>query len=201
MVEKVNRPVIVDYGDIIKEIQMVESEVNIVVDHIRNMPKNGLMVEWGSGGSTCKWIDTLSDDQKLISIEHNESWFDRVSRATKKHFPDLEKKFKYYHIPEQYDFQHGYATILEEHPFGLDNYVNPEDDNVWNADIFFIDGIARATCLMNVLLRRTKKDSVIFMHDYVGREEWYNWSVQLCNKETYDSDTEIPTLCKLFPKI
>ena len=39
------------------------------------------------------------------------------------------------------------------------------------------------------------------MHDYVGREEWYNWSVQLCNKETYDRETEIPTLCKLIPKI
>lgn len=190
----------VNYGNIITEIQMETGELNILVNTIKQMPSDGLMVEWGCGGSTCKWIETLSNDQKLITIEHTEDWSNRVKRAIKKEFGDCSNKFELLHRPTIYDFEHKYATILEEHPVGTDNYINPSD-NIWNADIFFIDGIARATCALMVLNKHTKKNPSIFIHDYVGREHWYSWATQFFTVETFQTDTDKSTLCKLHLKV
>jgi hypothetical protein len=192
-------PVSVSYGNVITEIQMVQYEVDYMVDIIKSMPEDGLMVEWGSGGSTCKWIETLSANQKLISIEHNENWHGRVDRATKNHFDDLEKKFRYYHISEQF-IQHGYGSLTEEHPTGTDNYILPPPDDFWDADVFFIDGIARATCLMMVLLKHTKPNPAIFIHDYLGRENWYSWASQLCDVEMIGDEGSYSTLARLHLK-
>jgi hypothetical protein len=114
-----------------------------------------------------------------------------VSRAIKNEFGDVSDKFKFLHIKEQYGFEHGYASVNEEHPFGADEYINPNAD-IWDADVFLIDGIVRATCAMTVLLKHTKKDPVIFIHDYVGREDWYNWAVQF-----FDVEVVGHTLCRL----
>jgi len=191
-------PVAVNYGDILKEIQMVEEDMKVICGVIKNMPEDGLMVEWGSGGSTCKWIETLTNKQKLISIEHNPDWFNRVTRAIKAEWGDVSNKFTYHHKPEKY-IQHGYGSIIEEHPCGTDEYQNP-DDRIWDADVFFIDGIVRATCLMNVHYRRTKPNSVIMLHDYVGREEWYSWAVQFFDVQTFVDNDKYSTLAILTAK-
>ena len=177
-------PVPVNYGDIITEIQMVQIEVDEIVGKIKSMPENGKMVEWGSGGSTCKWLDSITSLQKLISIEHNENWYNRVSRAVKKHFGE-PSNFQYLHIPEQYGFEHGYATVTEEHPLGLGPYINPDAD-IWDADNYLIDGIARATCAMMVLLKNTNPNAIVYMHDHEGREIWYDWATQFYNIEQLD---------------
>lgn len=183
----------VSYGGVITEIQMHNDELDYVEKHIKEMPKDGLMVEWGSGGSTCRWLETLTDEQRLVSIEHNENWFNRVTRAVKNEFGDVEGKFKYLHIPEQ-TIEHGYATPVEELPIGCEEYINPKE-NVWDADIFFIDGIARAACALTVLHKKTKKNPVVMIHDYVGREAWYEWAVQF-----YDAEVVGKTLCRLHLK-
>lgn len=184
-----------DYGGVITEIQLGTKDIEYMENLIKNdLPKYALMVEWGSGGSTCKWLDTLDTNQKLISIEHNESWHMRVKRAISNHFGDLETdKFEYFHIPEEYGFEHGYGNVIEEHPVGTREYINPRAD-IFDADIFFIDGIARAACLMNVLLHRTNKNAAIFIHDYVGREQWYDWAAQFCRVEIVGD-----TLARLYP--
>lgn len=192
-------PVPVNYGNILKEIQMVKDDMDVICSYIKNMPKDGLMVEWGSGGSTCKWIETLTEEQKLISIEHNNDWFNRVNRAVKAEWGDVSDKFTYYHIPEKY-IQHGYGNLGEEHPCGSDDYINPPDPRIWNADVFFIDGIVRATCLINVLYRKTKKSPIIMVHDYVGREQWYSWAAQFFDVETYTDKDKYSTLATLKPK-
>lgn len=184
---------VVNYGDIITEIQMESDELEYVENIIKDMPKDGLMVEWGSGGSTCRWIETLSDNQRLISIEHNESWYNRVTRAVKAHFGNVEDKFKYLHIPER-TIEHGYATPIEELPIGCEEYINPNSD-IWDADIFFVDGIARAACALSILHKKTKKKPVVMIHDYVGRELWYEWAVQF-----YDAEIVGTTLCRLHLK-
>lgn len=184
-----------DYGGVITEIQLGPKDISYMVDLIQKLPDNALMVEWGSGGSTCKWLDTLSDKQKLVSIEHNETWQLRVTRAIKNHFGELgPDRFEYIYIPEEHGFEHGYGNVIEEHPLGTRQYINPRED-IFNADIFFIDGIARAACLMNVLLQRSKKDAAIFIHDYVGREAWYDWAAQFCEVEIVGD-----TLARLYPK-
>jgi hypothetical protein len=191
-------PVAVNYGGILKEIQMVESDMTIICDHIRKMPEDGLMVEWGSGGSTCKWIETLTNNQKLITIEHNESWYNRVTRAVNAEFGNVENKFTFYHKPELH-IQHGYGNIIEEHPCGVEEYINP-DNAIWDADFFFVDGITRGACVSTILHKRKKQDSVIMIHDYVGREFWYEWVVQFFDVETFSHIDQYSTLSILTLK-
>lgn len=191
-------PVPVNYGNILKEIQMVQFDADKICEIVKGMPEDGLMIEWGSGGSTCKWIETLTGNQRLVTIEHNEAWFNRVTRAVEAEFGDISNKFKFHHIPEK-TIQHGYGSLVEEHPCGTDSYINP-DETIWDADVYFIDGIARAACLLTVLFKRKKRDSVIMIHDYVGREDWYSWAVQHCDVTTFEDQDKYSTLCILKQK-
>jgi hypothetical protein len=168
----------VNYGNVIREVQMEEDEVKYMNDLLNNGPDDLKMTEWGCGGSTCVWLDNKKINQKLITIEHNEDWFNRVNRAIKNHFnTDVTNNFTFLHIPEEGEFEHGYGNIIEEHPVGLKKYINPTED-IWDSDIFFIDGIARATCAMMVLFKHTKENPAIFIHDHIGREIWYDWATQ-----------------------
>lgn len=36
----------VNYGNILKEIQMYQCDIDIICDKIKNMPADGLMIEW-----------------------------------------------------------------------------------------------------------------------------------------------------------
>lgn len=177
---------------------MVQYDADQICNIIKNMPEDGLMVEWGSGGSTCRWLETLTNNQKLITIEHNENWYNRVTRAISTEFGDVSNKFTFYHISEKY-IEHGYGSIIEEHPCGTDQYLNP-DEKIWDADVFFIDGIARAACLLTVLFKRKKPDSVIMIHDYVGREYWYSWAAQYCDVTTFTEHDKYTTLSILKQK-
>lgn len=167
-------PIAVEYGPM-TEIQMHDNEVAEITSQIAAMGSDGLMVEWGSGGSTVRWLETLTDNQRLISIEHNPSWHMNVSQYINTR-PELSSKFKYLFKPELYGYEHGYGTPQEENPFGLDDYMWPK--GVENADIFLVDGIARAATALFVKIFSTKKDPVIYIHDYYGREKWYAWAVQ-----------------------
>lgn len=184
----------VSYGNVITEIQMQQDEIDYMVKLINDLPEDALFVEWGSGGSTCKWLETLRNLQRLISIEHNESWYNRVTRAVKNHFGDVSERFEYIHIPEAHGLEHGYGNVLEEHPFGTLTYMTPKDE-IFDADVFFIDGIARGACAVNTLLRYTRPDAAFFIHDYVGRETWYEWATQY-----FDVEVVGTTLARLYPK-
>ena len=167
------------YGGIIHEVQMEPKELEYVKNLIKNLPEGSSMVEWGSGGSTLVWIESKHESVSLQSIEHNPVWFHRTTRAIKAHFGEVPN-FRYDFVKEEYGFEHGYATILEEHPFGLKDYINAPVNK--DADVFFIDGIARASCALSILARHPymkKHSPVILIHDYVGREEWYDWIAPL----------------------
>jgi hypothetical protein len=170
----------VNYGPM-TEIQMYQPEIDEVVARICEMPDDGLMVEWGSGGSTIKWLETMQGNQKLITIEHNPDWHMRV-RGYLNTRADLKQRANYIFKGELYGYQHGYASVLEEHPHGLDDYLLPTPE-IANADIFFIDGIGRATCSLLVKFISTKADPVIYIHDYYGREQWYTWATQFFPKK------------------
>lgn len=183
----------VNFGNVIKNVLLGQDEVDYIKSLIIGMPENGKMVEWGSGGSTCLWLETLKPTQNLITIEHNENWHMRVQRAIKNHFNEVPN-FTFFHKPEKYGFEHGYGNIIEEHPCGTDEYLNPTND-MWDANIYFIDGIARATCLMVSLFKNTNPNATFLIHDYVGREMWYDWATQFCNIEVVGT-----TLAKFLPK-
>lgn len=187
----------VNFGNgLITEIQMQKRELEVMTDAIESLPDDALMVEWGSGGSTIHWLQLLKPTQKLISIEHNKQWYDKVSKAIEIEWPEGKDNFTYIFQREKYGFQHGYATPTEEHPFGLDEYLYPCEE-IWNADLFFIDGIARAACALYVMLQHVKDEPLIFLHDYVGRENWYHWSLQMFDRETFNDEKNYSTLVQL----
>ena len=55
-----------------EELQELESSIN-------NLSQNSTMVEWGSGASTIRWLEIIKSDCKLISIEHNQEWYNKVN--------------------------------------------------------------------------------------------------------------------------
>jgi len=167
----------VNYGGIISEILFSDFEIEHIQNTIKNMPEDGLMVQWGNRGEVCAWLDVLGEKQRLISIESDEAWYGRVNRAIKNHFGDVSSKYLPLHIPTRY-IEHTYGSPMEEHPIGTDDYIFPTNKDIFNADVYLIDGLARATCALTVLLKHKKKNPVIFIHDYVGREAWYSWATQ-----------------------
>lgn len=172
----------VNYGPM-TEIQMQPDEVEYMASRISNMPLNGTMIEWGSGGSSVKWLETMKGDQRLASIEHNSKWHMTVSEYLNTR-PDLNARFTYMFKPELYGYEHGYATIAEEHPHGLDDYMWPSHPRVKvaEANIYFVDGVARATTALLCKFLSTKEDAEIYIHDYYGREVWYAWAIKHFSK-------------------
>lgn len=189
-------PVKVNYGNgILTEVQMVQSEMDIIAQSIKDMALSGTMIEWGSGGSTLKWLETMTESQNLISIEHTDAWYTKVRRAVSFEYGKWPERFVYLNKEEKY-IEHGYGSPMEEHPMGCAHYINPKDPDIWNADIYLIDGIARAACLMAVMAKHKKLNPVIYIHDYVGREQWYDWATQYFDVEYFTNVDPNNTLAR-----
>lgn len=167
---------------------MMPPEVEFIIKAIKEMPDNGLIVEWGSGGSTCKWLETISKKQRLISIEHNREWYEKVLNTVSSTFPDIGDRFTLFYKPEklQERYNHGYGDIAEENPFGMDEYVLPTPE-ISNANIFIVDGLARGACVAIATIIRKNKDSLILIHDYSPRVIAYNWISQLFDIEIIET--------------
>lgn len=168
--------------------QMQPDEPGIILSHL---PENGLLVEWGSGGSTIWFMNHISPTQSIISIDHNPVWVEKVAEALK----DLSNKdqHKYYYAPSKYN--NAYATVLEELPSGLERYIMPGED-IWDADVYLIDGIARGACLLTVALKARKRPCTAFIHDYLGRD-WYEWAKDVFDPADVEILGEIGNLLKI----
>ena len=155
------------------------------------------MLEWGSGGSTQMFLDHPGIGS-LTSVEHNEEWYNKVTEALK----DNPKRshLDYLFIPPKAELRfYGYGVPTEESPCFNSEYINPQkafdDLDPWSKDIYLIDGISRGACLATVYAKARLRDQnvLVFIHDYKGREEWYDWATSLySNVEVVGS-----TLCKL----
>jgi hypothetical protein len=157
-------------------IQMEEDEVELISRTIKHSPPNSLMVEWGSGASTIKWLQEMGDDQRLIAIEHNKQWFSTVQKVLD-YSDSLARKLDYHLCEPSAFWDHGYGQPAEENPIGLDQYFAP-DDKIFDAETFLIDGVARGVCALMVLLRSRKANPIIYLHDWYPRQPWYSWAVQ-----------------------
>jgi hypothetical protein len=165
---------------IINGIYMMPDELEAACQFVSAVPENGLMVEWGSGGSTCKWLEILKEPQRLISIESNLDWANRVQQAVDLHFGP--RSFEMLYRPELFPVGRVSGEITEEIPYGADHYVNA-DERIFDADLFLIDGIARAACMAAVAIKRRKKNAVVLWHDYTYRVGGYNWITQFFEVE------------------
>jgi hypothetical protein len=142
------------------------------------------MTEWGSGGSTLMFAPYFTYGT-FISIEHNLDWFTKVTAA----LHDLgDESFlqnvTYCFAPPPVDPRfYGYGVPFEENPCFAANYINPviPEVDIWESDIFFVDGICRGAILATIA-HCAKRDAAVFLHDHHGpenREVWYKWATDM----------------------
>ena len=87
------------------------------------LKNSDVMLELGSGRST-KWFSERV--KKIISLEHNREWYDRVKELNPSDNSDI---------------------LLIEDQEEYINYINEFDDNFF--DVCLVDGIERGRCLLN----------------------------------------------------
>ena len=166
------------------DVTMNTDEIDYFKDFLSKLKPDSKFVEWGSGGSTTLFLDYFAD-KKLVSIEHNETWYDKVTEAIADE-PNRDS-LQYLFIPpnQSLDF-YGYGVPKEENPTFNDEYINPEtafpDVKIFDADVFLVDGISRGACLATVFAMAKNRDATVFIHDYAGREDWYRWATNLYPK-------------------
>lgn len=118
---------------------------------IKNINKDHLVLEYGSGAST---LEIAKLCKHVTSIEHNLQWYNKV-KAEKPDNCDLilaEPDLPY--IEGRHD-----GTYEE-----FKTYVN-SSLNKGLFDIILIDGRARVACA-SIMKKVAKKDSLIFIHDF-----------------------------------
>jgi hypothetical protein len=160
------------------EPMMFPDEWPIFMDLVHSLPPDSKIVEWGSGGSTVKLSEQLRVDQKLISIEHNRQWYERTLEALTL---NLKSNWRYLYKPSTDLYPHNADTLNDENPIGLDYYIFP-DESILEGDMFFIDGICRATIAVMLLAKAKNRNAIILMHDYAQRQHYYDWAIRLFPK-------------------
>jgi hypothetical protein len=169
-------------------------EITFFEQFLANKAPGSEMVEWGSGGSTTMFVKYFQTG-RLVSIEHNEEWYKKVSEEMVYggEYPrECLDNFSYIFKPPTFENQpidirfYGYGVPYEENPCFASTYIDPTDDvfcpNIWHSDIYFVDGICRGAVLATIHAKAKKRDAAVFIHDYFGPEKrvpWYNWASNL----------------------
>ena len=169
---------------------------------------NAKIIEWGSGGSSTMFLENLKPNQRLVSIEHNPMWYDRVNDAVANH--PKRTQFEYILMRMELNITKnevtktidqveywGYGDPPEENPCFLEHYIDPyierSDKKTFDADLYFVDGIARGAILAKIFINATNREAPVYIHDYKGREAWYEWIINQYSKKEIIGET----LCKL----
>jgi hypothetical protein len=140
-------------------------------------PDTAHVVEFGCGGSTCWLADLMLPQQRLESVEHNPEWYHRVLEATAYAKPIFTLHL---HPPDFALDRYRYSAAEEEMPAGLTDYLNPAID--WSdVSLVFVDGVARGAVLA-LTAQRVRAGTTVLLHDYQGREQWYDWPLRLYHR-------------------
>lgn len=198
---------------------MEDPELKYLEDLVKSLPDGAKIMEWGSGGSTTMFLELINSTQRLISVEHDVAWAEKVYLSVADHpnrdcFMPINVQLQSITFTNQegkddstlYELykQKMIGTFLEENPSFLKNYIDPTKltvdeaarrwlDMIFDADVYFVDGLARGAVLATIKLKAKKKDAVVMIHDYVGRQNQYDWAASLYSK----GEIIPPTLLKL----
>lgn len=133
---------------------------------IEALPEDGLILEWGSGGTT-KWLlEHMSPSQQLMTVEHDGRWVRELRQAV-----GDDPRWSLRHCPPSGSIGTN-ATPWVECPVNLDEYLIPPV-SMAEVDVFLIDGPARGACLMHVLMAG-REGARVFLHD--AQRPWYEWA-------------------------
>lgn len=182
-----------------------DDEIGYLKNFLAKKADGAQMTEWGSGGSTTMFAPYF-ETGRFISIEHNEEWFNKVAAEllVMHDRGELTKAATsnavYCIAPPMLDIRfYGYGVPYEENPVYAANYISPviPDVDIWESDIYFVDGICRGAILATIAVKAKKRDASVFLHDYYGpenREPWYKWATGL-----YSSVEKVgSTLARLY---
>jgi hypothetical protein len=167
------------------QVMMHEEELQEILVALDALPSPSTILEYGSGGSTSIFANHLGYTHRLYSVEHDKGWYEKVSERLAGH-PNDERITR---ILAPLQFHQGlwrFAHPYEEMPSGAEYYIwapenNPEGWSWENVNLVLVDGICRGPCLA-YLRTKLNPGTTVFLHDYTGREIWYDWAVKLYDR-------------------
>jgi protein O-GlcNAc transferase len=130
-----------------------KNEEIFFMDHLKEHHK---VLEYGSGNST---IEISKKVKEVISIEHQESWFNNISQQVSDNCKIILKS------PNLHYTEGGHCGTYEEFKDYVDSPIG-----LGPFDIILIDGRARVWCA-SIAEKVSHKDTIIFVHDF-DREEY-----------------------------
>jgi len=130
-----------------------------------HLNKNIKFLEYGSGNST---LQLSSYVKKVISIEHNKEWYNKI-------LPYVSDNVELYLCePDKYYEEVKHDGLYEQ----FETYITfPKKFGIF--DVIFIDGRARIECA-KFAKKISHENTTIFIHDFFSRLELDNY------KEIYD---------------
>lgn len=164
------------------EVMMHPEELQEILQALKDIPENSTILEYGSGGSTSIFANHLGPKQNFSSVEHDRPWFDKVAERVKEH-PNAARITYIFANLAFHKGLYRFARPEEEMAAGLENYVwcperNPDGWDWSKVNLVLVDGIGRGACLA-ALRTVLNPGTTVFLHDYTGRENWYDWAVKL----------------------
>ncbi len=108
------------------------------------------ILEWGCGGSTCAFLEEFPYLERLVSIEHNRMWFERVRNLVDDPRLELYCDPPAVEEPDMNGDKEAYKrwmALCEDDPSVMADYVARAVSLGQRFDFVFVDGRARIHCL------------------------------------------------------
>lgn len=181
------------------EVMMHPEELQEILTAVRALPEGSTILEYGSGGSTSIFANHLGDTHKFCSVEHDVPWYEKVGERLAGHANEA----RITRILAPLSFHKGlwrFSHPAEEMAAGMEYYIwapenNPEGWDWKTVNLVLVDGIGRGACLA-FLRTKLNPGTTVFLHDYTGRETWYDWAVKLYDRVKQTSlilELRVPT--------
>jgi len=145
----------------------------------------GVIVEWGSGGSTRALLERVPSIERYVSIEHHAGWVDNVAQHVQ------DPRLELHHVAPDIEMPADGAsreTIIawdkrcEDEADAMATYVGfPRAQGV-TPDLALVDGRARVHCIREgfELLR---PGGVLVLHD--AQREAYHGALHACGRPVF----------------
>lgn len=134
------------------QMWMTESEQKFFLSQLKSEDN---YLEWGSGGST---IAVLPLVHSVVSIEHDETWWNKIVTEIVKFNCPVPPE--YYHIPS--DKPRSFPHVKREE---FETYINKVHELDRTYDKVLIDGRARVWCAKEVR-EHLNPNARVYFHDW-----------------------------------
>ena len=126
-----------------------------------NTVKPKRILEWGPGEST-KLMRMMCPDAEIISVEHNEHWYN----VAKKNLKGMDIKLLLHEAP-----------VDDRKDIAWDGYTEPFVQGKF--DLIFVDGRERVRCLQ-FAKKVVTQNGIVLLHD--SEREYYKKGIELFEK-------------------